>query len=290
MITPKNPLDYVEKAKELTGSNDIDIILDAARKLAQFDLPAPAYPPVLPQRLSDFLPTVKITHPLRGLIPFDPYPFQSELAWDLNRTVMTRFSEPSRLVHVGSRQMGTSTLLSAFALWYALNNAKQKILFVVPRLTFGFDISERIGTMLVAQPMTYGQVVQNNKAKKTFSNGSTIDFRTYASEVTPRDIAASDIVILSDAAYCPYAYDNSIRTALFELLARNGTYVASSNPQHPRGIFWDLWNEAKSHEKLYQPWHVHPERDEEWARPFREQLGPKRFANEFECEFINKAE
>ena len=69
---------------------------------------------------------LKIQHPLRGLIPFNTFPFQDDCIKDFNDH---RFN-----IVLKSRQLGLSTLAAAYAVWQAcfykekniLTNAREK--------------------------------------------------------------------------------------------------------------------------------------------------------------------
>jgi hypothetical protein len=63
---------------------------------------------------------IKIQHQTRGIIPFELYPFQEE--------TLQAFINNDRNIVLKSRQMGISTLVSAYALWVMIFNPGKNIL------------------------------------------------------------------------------------------------------------------------------------------------------------------
>lgn len=68
----------------------------------------------------NFLPYVKIVHPDRGLITFEPYDFQKQILKNLQNH---RFH-----AILCGRQLGKTTVVSIYALWYAIYFIQIKIL------------------------------------------------------------------------------------------------------------------------------------------------------------------
>ena len=68
----------------------------------------------------------KISHPLRGLIPFDMYEFQEEALRDFKDH---RFS-----VILKARQLGISTSVAAYVCWMMLFHRDKNVLIVATKL------------------------------------------------------------------------------------------------------------------------------------------------------------
>ena len=69
---------------------------------------------------------VYIQHPLKGTVKFDTYPFQDDCLDDF---IEHRFN-----IVLKSRQMGLSTLASAYAVWLALFRRDKNILVIATKL------------------------------------------------------------------------------------------------------------------------------------------------------------
>lgn len=90
-------------------------------------------------------------------------------------------------------------------------------------------------------------------------------------------------------------------TSIQPVLSTGGDCILTTTPKNDEDMFSQIWKGAIDNTDEYGnllnedgsgkngfygiliPWHEHPERDEEWAKPFRESLGEARFAQEFNC-------
>lgn len=89
-------------------------------------------------------------------------------------------------------------------------------------------------------------------------------------------------------------------TSIQPVLSTGGSCIITSTPKSDEDQFAQIWQGANDNLDEYGqplpngrgkndffpikvPWYEHPERDETWARPFRQSLGPAKFAQEFEC-------
>ena len=287
MTNTTNPLDYVEMAKTLTGSSDIDIILDAATKLNQYTGNISITEPIVewvPQKFESFLKYISHAVLYQGVVPFKPYDFQKEFARTLN--------DRSFVVHCTSRQMGTTLMLASFALWFALSSRKQKIIFATNRSIMSKEIIDRIRVISERLPMTFNGFEDGGKPfELSYQNGSKISFRPY-STFQGESFDDVDLIILHDVAFCSDAYGEHIKAGL-GIASNNGTkIIASSCPARPsetqpQGLFWDLWTTAAYDERVHHPWTVHSGRTEEWISQIRAHLGPEAFAREFEARFTS---
>lgn len=96
-------------------------------------------------------------------------------------------------------------------------------------------------------------------------------------------------------------------TAIQPVLSTGGSCIITSTPKNDEDMFAQIWKGANDNTDEYGntlpggvgvngffpilvKWNEHPERDEKWAAPFRQSLGPARFAQEMECEFVSDDE
>jgi molybdopterin-binding protein len=111
---------------------------------------------------------IKISHPDRGLIKFDTYPFQDECLHDF---------QSHRMVIVNkSRQLGLSTICAAYSLWMAIFQREKNILVIATKLETAKLFIAKVKTMKqglpdwLVMPKIQAESVRNVK----FSNGSQI--------------------------------------------------------------------------------------------------------------------
>ena len=281
-----NRLDYIQQAKELTGSNDITVILDAAKQLEAY-LNKPQSPLWVPSNPADFLAYVKIIHPLRGVIPMDAHSFQRDLCWKIFSYIHGR--APAPFIHVASRQMGMSTILAAIAVWFAQSSRHQKVVFLSNRMAECFDIGDRMKTMLDALPYTFG-AAQSTKQGVKFVNGSEIIFGAAGSEKSLEAMEGAHLVIIDNAAWIPYRFDKEYEAKIDEVVKAGTRVIVNSCANVPKGIFYELWTKADPAFKASTRWDDNKLRDREWGECYKQQLGQEAFDREFNCQFISRNE
>ena len=96
-------------------------------------------------------------------------------------------------------------------------------------------------------------------------------------------------------------------TSVQPTLATGGNCIITSTPKNDEDQFAQIWRGAKDNTDEYGnltpdgvgkngffatevPWWEHPDRDEAWAKPFRESLGEARFKQEFCNQFLSDDE
>jgi len=78
----------------------------------------------------------KISHPLRGLIPFDMYDFQEEALGDFKHHRFT--------VILKARQLGISTSVAAYVCWLMLFQRDKNVLVVATKLGTATNLVKKI--------------------------------------------------------------------------------------------------------------------------------------------------
>lgn len=110
---------------------------------------------------------VKIQHPVRGTINFDLFKFQED--------TLQGFHDYKFNIILKSRQMGISTLVSAFSLWTMIFNKDKNILIISLRQDDAKDIITKVRFANENLP-TWLKVkcLEDNRLSLKFSNGSQI--------------------------------------------------------------------------------------------------------------------
>lgn len=125
--------------------------------------------------IDEFLKYVKIIHPDRGKIIFEPYDFQYEI---LNTVQDNRFS-----VILCARQSGKTTVISVYALWYAVFNSNVNIGIVSNKEKSAISILTRLKEIYEELPAWIKPgVKQYNKMSVHFDNGSKIFVSTTSAD------------------------------------------------------------------------------------------------------------
>lgn len=192
-----------------------------------------------------------------------------------------------------------TTTAGSYLLWRAMFVEDSKILIVANKLKAALEVMTRVKYAYEECPdWLKAGAKKCNEGTLAFDNGSIIE----AVATTP-DAARGkslSLLYLDEFAFVPNNMATAFWTAVQPTLSTGGACIITSTPRTDEDQFAQLWKGAQIKTDEYGndtgkatgvngffaisvPWWEHPERDEEWAKPFRSSLGPARFAQEFEC-------
>jgi hypothetical protein len=221
-----------------------------------------------------------IQHPTRGTINFLLYQFQEK--------VLHQFRAKEKVVCNKSRQLGISTLASAYTLWLMIFHTDKNILCIATK-------QETAKNMVTKVRFAYGRLpnwmkvkaAEDNKLSLKLANGSQIK-AIGATEDAGRSEAVS-LLLLDEAAFIPGI--DKIFTAAQQTIATGGQIIAISTPNGVGNWFHKTFTKAQTGENdfvpLSLPWQVHPERDQSWREKQDKELGIRDAAQECDCDFSN---
>jgi len=227
---------------------------------------------------------VKIQHPIRGLIPFDTYPFQDDC---VQKFIDNRFS-----IVVKSRQLGLSTLVAAYAVWLAIFQKDKNILIIATKLSVAQNFMKKVKTMVRALPpwLLLPRITTDNKQLLEFSHGSSIK-AVPTSDDAGRSEALS-LLIIDEAAFVRNFDD--LWTGLYPTISTGGRAILLSTPNGVGGQYYRLYTDAEAGLNEFcamkLPWTVHPERDQDWFERESRPFSPKQIAQEFLCDFASSGD
>lgn len=239
---------------------------------------------------------VKIVHQKRGLIDFDLFKFQERALRDLFNY---RFN-----VIFKSRQMGITTLLSAYALWLMLFNDHKGVLALSFKQDKAKNLVTKVKRMHRNLPSWLKEGVKvDNQLKFKFENGSEI-----TAEATTEDSGRSEsvsFVIIDEAASISNA-DEVWAAIKLTLDVGNGNCAVVSTPKGVGDFFHktitgaktggnakkksrdpEIWEGTGRNDfhLLKLPWDLHPERGKKWREEQTRTMGKKKAARECDCVF-----
>ena len=235
---------------------------------------------------------MRIQHPTRGGIQFEPFDYQLDLVENYNNH---RFS-----INMLGRQMGKTTVAAGYLLWYAMFKPDSTILVAAHKQDGANEIMTRIRYAYESCPdHIRAGVKEYNKGSMTFDNGSRIASTT-TTENTGRGMSLT-LIYLDEFAFVPPRIAKDFWASLSPTLSTGGKCIVTSTPNSDDDTFALIWAEAN---KLYDEhgnyselgrngfkplmatWDAHPERDETWATAERSRIGEERFRREHQCEFV----
>ena len=219
-----------------------------------------------------------IQHPTKGRMTFNLYPFQEKTLRLLQRYDYTIINK--------SRQLGISTLTSAFALWMMLFEQDKNILVLATTQATAKNMVTKVRFAYDNLPSWMKlPVMEHNRLSLRLKNGSQIKAVSAATD-SARSEAVS-LLVIDEAAFIDRIED--IFTAAQQTLATGGRCIALSTPNGVGNWFHKEFTRAQVGENKFTPislpWTVHPERDQSWRDEQTAQLGPRAAAQECDCDF-----
>lgn len=197
---------------------------------------------------------VRIRHPKRGLIPFEMFPYQEELARDYQKH---RFN-----IILKARQLGISETTAAYAAWLMMFHRDKNILVMATKADTAKNIIKKINTAIKKLPdwLMLADIITNNKLSIELSNGSQC--KAIASSDDAGRSEAVSLLIIDEAAFVP-RFDE-LWTGVLPTVQAGGSVIVLSTPNGVGNKFHTLYIEAERGENDFHPtklmWWLHPER------------------------------
>jgi hypothetical protein len=236
---------------------------------------------------------LKIQHPVRGSIPFEPYEYQERL--------IDAYHNNKQCIAMLPRQMGKTTCACAYLLWYTMFVPEAQVLIAAHKYEGAQDIMNRYRFGYENLPdFIRAGVYSYNRNTIEYDNGARIQAVT-TTENTGRGKSLSLIYCDEFAFVQPPEKAKEFWTALSPTLSTGGKCIITSTPNSDEDQFALIWTEAlkrfdefgneqplgtNGFHSFFAHWNEHPDRDEEWAATERAKIGNERFRREFDCEFL----
>ena len=224
-----------------------------------------------------------IQHPVRGKIPFQLFPFQE--------STLTQFKDNRFNVVLKSRQTGISTLCAGFSLWKMIFNTDFNILVIATKQEVAKNLVTKVRVMHDLLPTWLkGGSMEDNKLSLRLANGSQI--KAIASSPDAGRSEALSLLIFDEAAFIDDI--DEIWVSAQSTLSTGGSCIALSTPNGVGNWFHQTWLGAEESRNPFNTirlhWTVHPERDQKWRDEQEKLLGPKKAAQECDCDFVSSGE
>jgi len=236
---------------------------------------------------------LKIQHPTRGAIKFEPYEYQERL--------LKAYHDNKQTIAMLPRQMGKTTCATGYLLWYTMFVPEAQVLIAAHKYEGAQDIMNRYRYGYENLPdFIRAGVHSYNRNTIEYDNGARIQATT-TTENTGRGKSLSLIYCDEFAFVQPPEKAKEFWTALSPTLSTGGKCIITSTPNSDEDQFAMIWTEANNKFDEYgneqtvgvngffpyfAHWNEHPDRDEEWAKVERAKIGDERFRREFDCEFL----
>lgn len=219
-----------------------------------------------------------IQYPQRGRQLFDLYPFQEK--------VLRLFQKNDYSIINKSRQLGISTLVSAYSLWLMLFNRDKNVLVIATKQDTAKNMVTKVRFAYQNLP-TWLKIgtSEDNRLSLRLTNGSQVKAVSAAGDAGRSESVT--LLVIDEAAFI----DNieTIFTAAQQTLATGGGCIALSTPNGVGNWFHKTYTTAQEQKNKFLPislpWTVHPERDQTWRDDQDRVLGKRNAAQECDCDF-----
>jgi hypothetical protein len=204
----------------------------------------------------------------------EPDPWQCELLRDRPRKALLNCS----------RQSGKTTTVAIVALEIACNQAGSLVIIGAPAQR---QSTEMLRTVRELHSRLDGapELPSDSVTKLEFSNRSRI-VALPGDGKTIRGLSAPAAIILDEAAFA----DPNLVQSLAPMLATvpDGRFLVLSTPAGTAGWFYERWHDGDpSWLRIKVPASQCPRISKEFLAEQLRELGPTRYAQEFECEFVS---
>lgn len=232
---------------------------------------------------------VLISTEQHGQIPFRMYGFQ--------KAVLRDFLKYRANIVLKPRQMGLTTLMEAYALWFAMFHGERTVAAISLKLGVAKNMLRNIKNMYVNLPLWLRMPLENGGGKEIgsgtkiiFQNGSSIEVLS-ATEDAGRSLRVS-LFLWDEAAFQRYASQiwSAAGPALSTGGERGGRVIINSTAFGIGTFYHNTWTAATQGQGAFHPirlrWQWHPERNEAWYQRQLMEIGRKRVAQEIDCNFL----
>jgi hypothetical protein len=228
-----------------------------------------------------------------GMQLMKTYPFQDAA---IMRFLKYRFN-----INRWSRQVGKSTVVRAFILWYAMFHNDKLVAMLANKLMLAKEQLQLLRESYVALPFWLQPGVKLwNKMSIQFSNGCRI--MVAATSVDGIRGFSPNLLYLDEFAFLRPGMANDFMASVMPTISSGKTtrIIITSTPC---GLnqFYDMWQSAVDEDKATPHelqskyvrstvlWNEVPGREEQWGIDEEARIGEQRFRQEYLCEFIGSA-
>jgi hypothetical protein len=221
----------------------------------------------------------KISHPLKGLIPFKMYGYQRDLINDFNDY---RFN-----VVLKARQLGISTISAAYIVWMMMFHRDKNILVLATKFSTASNLVKKVKQIIKHLPpwMQIASISVDNRTSFELTNGSQIKASSTSADAGRSE--ALSLLVLDEAAHIEGL--SELWTGLYPTLSTGGRCIALSTPNGVGNWFHETCVKSDTGENDFHmmvlPWDVHPDRDAAWFEKETRNMSRRQIAQELECNF-----
>ena len=219
---------------------------------------------------------VKIITLDKGFVQINLYPFQRQAITDIN--------DNRRVIVKAGRQVGKTTMVVGYILWYILFNEDKFVAILANKAPTAREILNRIKIAYEALPLWLQQGVRTwNKGDIELENNCRVMATSTASSAI-RGYSIS-LLYLDEFAFVPSNIADEFFTSVYPTISSgtNSKILISSTP-NGMNHYYRMWTEAVEGQNGFKHieanWRQVPGRTQQWADEQRRVLGDEKFLQE----------
>jgi hypothetical protein len=222
---------------------------------------------------------VKVAHPLKGLLPFNLYPFQEKCIED--------FKEHRFNIVLKARQLGLSTTAAGYITWLLLFHRNKNVVVMATKLATASNLVKKVKLAMKSLPdwMTITNIVIDNRNSFELDNGSQVKAITTSGDAGRSE--ALSLLVIDEAALIDGL--EQLWAGLYPTLSTGGDCIILSTPKGVGNMFHKLYSEAEQSlndfNPIRLPWDVHPEHNQAWFEKETRNMSKMEIAQELLCNF-----
>lgn len=219
-----------------------------------------------------------------GIVPFKLYKFQKRM--------IKQYYENRFALTVTARQMGKTTSVGTFILWFALFHTDKECAILANKGAQAQEVVSRIRMMYEYLPffLQVGAVTYNKGSIEFDNRSKIISAATSASSIRGHSVA---LLYIDEAAFIENDLEFYTSTYPVVTSGKESRVIMTSTPKGKRGMFYKLYSDGKEGNNEYQvltvKWDHHPNRDEAWKVSTVRNTSAQQFSQEFECSFLGSS-
>ena len=241
---------------------------------------------------------IKVTHPVRGLVPFKLYPFQERILSDLQShrfNILRKF-----------RQAGCTTIAAAYSLWMAIFQKHKSIVILSKGDAESTEVLDRIKLMYDELPeFLKPGIIEDNKHTLKLKTHSVIKSRPSGKQ-SGRSLAGS-LLIIDEAAFIENI--DTIWAAVYPIISTGGRAFVLSTVNGIGNWYHEVYQKAINKDNAFNAidikWQEHPEYQynpnfshlyeemikkgldiHKWEETTKANMPTKQWLQEYECSFL----
>ena len=241
---------------------------------------------------------IKVTHPVRGLVPFKLYPFQEHIIQELQGhrfNILRKF-----------RQAGCTTIAAGYSLWMAIFQKHKSIVILSKGDAESTEVLDRIKLMYDQLPeFLKPGIIEDNKHTLKLKTNSVIKSRPSGKQ-SGRSLAGS-LLIIDEAAFIENI--DTIWAAVYPIISTGGRAFVLSTVNGIGNWYHEVYQKAINKDNAFNAidinWQEHPEYKynpkfehlyeemrtkgldiHKWEETTRANMPNKQWLQEYECSFL----